>query len=121
MSVVITERTDAEEFQPQVLICFYYLIFGLVVIVTLMLNVGGAQDLQVVVRLSQVLHCCGHVQGVDPAQGANQQIQVSHGECFIMWLHCCSWLVAQDTVCPLDVMNKKPHSSHSKYSYLFLV
>ncbi len=52
-------------------ICFQHLVFGVAVVVTLMLNVGGAQDLQVMVGLSQVLHCCGHVQRRDPKGGEN--------------------------------------------------
>lgn len=53
-------------------ISFKYLIFGIAVVVALMLNVGGTQDLQIMVGLSQVLHCCDHVQGVDPIK--KQQI-----------------------------------------------
>lgn len=66
------------------LICLKYLIFGVAVIVTLMLNVGGTQDLQFRVRLSQVLHCCGHVQGGDPTEGANEHIQPNNLKHLIM-------------------------------------
>lgn len=66
------------------LICLQYLIFGVAVIVTLVLNVGGTQDLQFRVRLSQVLHGCGHVQGGDPSKGANEQIQPKNLKHLIM-------------------------------------
>lgn len=43
-----------------------------------MLNVSGTQDLQIMVGLSQVLHCCGHVQGGEPTEGANEQIHAKN-------------------------------------------
>lgn len=46
-----------------------YLNFSITVVVTLMLDVGGPQDLQVGVAVSEVLHCCAHVQGMDPCTG----------------------------------------------------
>lgn len=54
---------------------FKYLIFGVAVIVTFMLNVGGTQDLHFRVKLPQVLYCRGHVQGREAAEGANKQTQ----------------------------------------------
>lgn len=46
-----------------------YLFFGVTVVVTLVLDVGGSQDLQVGVAVSQVLHRRAHVQGMDPDTG----------------------------------------------------
>lgn len=62
-------REDSDEFYPKATLVSY-LIFGVFVIVALVLNIGGAQDLHVVVGLSQVLHGCDHVQAVDPVERA---------------------------------------------------
>lgn len=66
-----------------------YLIFGLAVIVTLMLNVSSTQDLKIMVSISQVLHCSDHVQGVDPIKGANEQNQSKNEKHLIMLLCGC--------------------------------
>lgn len=55
--------------------CLEYLVFGVFVIVTLMLNVSSTHDLQTYVGLSQVIHCSGHVQVIEPIRGANKQNQ----------------------------------------------
>lgn len=48
-----------------------YLVFGLLVVVTHVLNVGSTHDLQLIVGLAQVLNGSGHVHGVQPSKGAN--------------------------------------------------
>lgn len=81
-----------------------YLIFGIAVIVTLMLNVCSTQDLQISIGLSQVLHCCGHVQGVDPAKGANGKMKPNNVKHLIMKFPCCYvWL---HKICHLAVRIK---------------
>lgn len=80
--------------------CLDYLVFGVAVTVTLMLNVGSTQDLQVVVGLSQVLHCSGHVQGVDPIKGANEQNQRQNVK------HLITLLCVVAKICHLNVSLK---------------
>lgn len=53
--------------------------FGIAVVVTLVLNVGGPQNLQLRVGLAEVLHRHGHVQRGDPSQGTESGTKpVSH-------------------------------------------
>lgn len=55
-----------------------YLVFGVAVIVALVLNVGGTQDLQFRIRLSQILHRSSHVQWGYPTEGGKEQIETIH-------------------------------------------
>lgn len=52
--------------------------FGVTVAVTLVLNEGGSQHLQLGVGLAEVLHRRGHVQGGDPTEGTHQLSMRTH-------------------------------------------